>query len=160
MKLYLLRHGKAEDYSASGRDQDRVLTPDGVREMGTVARRLAELKLKVDLILTSPYPRASKTAEIVAEELGLEDRLEVDERLACGFSIRDLQSVAAERPGIERLMLVGHNPDFAVIGGQLAGGAMIDLKKGGLIRLHINRAEPGGGMLEWILTPAVLTQGE
>ena len=156
MKLYLLRHGKAEDYHPGGRDQDRELTPEGIEEVRAEAKALAHCKLKLDLILTSPYPRARKTAEIVAEELGLEDRLESDARLACGFRMGELQALVAARAGVERLMLVGHNPDLSVIAGQLAGGAAIDLKKGGLIRLDVHRMEPGGGILEWVLTPSLL----
>jgi phosphohistidine phosphatase len=160
MKLYLLRHGKAEEYHSSGRDADRELTPEGVEEVRAEAKALVGLKLKLDLIVTSPYPRARLTAEIVAEALEMEDRLLVDDRLACGFQLGELQAIVAERAGIDRLMFVGHNPDLAVIGGQIAGGAAIDLKKGGLIRLNVHLVEPGGGILEWVLTPAVLIRSQ
>jgi phosphohistidine phosphatase len=156
MKLYLLRHGKAEERSASGRDEDRELTEEGKLEIRALAKALVGLRIKVDLILTSPYPRARQTAEIVAEELHLADGLVSDRRIACGLRMGELQAIASERAGIERLMLVGHNPDFAVLGGDLCGGATIDLKKGGLIRLEMIRVEPGGGILEWVLTPSVL----
>jgi phosphohistidine phosphatase len=156
MKLYLLRHGKAENVSATGLDRDRELTSEGVEEMREEAATLARLGLKLDLILTSPYPRASKTAEIVAEALKLEPEIEKDDRLACGFGFGDLQSIAEGLVGIERLMLVGHNPDFSMIAGELCGGAALDLKKGGLARLEVYRMEPGGALLEWVLTPSIL----
>lgn len=156
MKLFLLRHGKAEEYHPSGRDQDRELTPDGVEEMRAEAKTFARLNLRLELIVTSPYPRASRTAEIVADELDLRDKVKIDSRLAAGFRMGELQAIVAEHPGVERIMFVGHNPDLAVIAGQLAGGAMIDLKKGGLIRLDVHRVEPGGGILEWVLAPACL----
>lgn len=158
MKLYLLRHGKAEDVSSTGLDKDRELTAEGIAEMRVEAATLASIKLKVDMILTSPYPRARTTAEIVAKSLGLEAHLRSDDRLACGFSLAELEELVEENGSIERLMLVGHNPDFADIAGELAGGAIIDLKKGGLVRLDVQRIEPGGGILEWVLTPTVLTR--
>src|SRR5262245_25825946 len=102
MKLYLLRHGKAEDVSATALHRYRELTTEGVEEMREEAASLARLDLKLDLILTSPYPRAKKTAEIVAEMLQLESRLQTDERLACGFGFGELQSIADEHAGLNR----------------------------------------------------------
>ena len=90
MKLYLLRHGKAEDDSATGRDQDRELTAEGVEEVRAEAKALARLNLKLDVIITTPYPRASRTAEIVAEELEMGGKLLRDDRLACGFRVSGL----------------------------------------------------------------------
>ena len=44
--------------------------------MRQAARGLRRLGVSFDTILTSPFVRARQTAEIVAESLGLEDRLE------------------------------------------------------------------------------------
>src|SRR5205823_1989669 len=94
-----------------------------------------------------------ETAEIVARALDAENRLEEENALAPGFGLGDLQRIVEERSGIDRLMLVGHNFDLPNVAGQLVGGAAIDLKKGGLIRIDADRIGPGGGMLEWLLTP-------
>jgi phosphohistidine phosphatase len=156
MKLYLLRHGIAEEHGPDKPDPDRRLTDEGVAEMRSEAGALRKLGLKLDIIVTSPYDRALQTAEIVADALEMKDRLEVDQRLAAGCRLGDLQEILGSRSGIQRLMIVGHNPDLPSMAGQLAGGAAIDLKKGGLIRLDVDRIEPGAGILEWVLTPGVL----
>jgi len=156
MKVYFLRHGIAEDHAASGSDRDRRLTEEGVAEMEKEAKGLKRLAPKLDLLLTSPYPRARRTAEIVADALGLSDRLHVDERLAPGFRLGDLQEIVEEHPHVLRLMLVGHNPDLPDIAGHLSGEANLDLKKGGLIRVDADMIEPGSGTLEWLLPPDIL----
>src|ERR1700686_4214330 len=71
MDIWLLRHAVAEEVSASGRDADRALTPDGLRRAERVARGLAALEPSIDLVLTSPYRRARQTAEPAARALGL-----------------------------------------------------------------------------------------
>jgi phosphohistidine phosphatase len=156
VKLYFLRHGIAEDPRPGQSDRDRQLTPEGIAGMRAESEVLRQLNLKLDLILTSPYDRARQTAEIVAEALGLTDKLEMEPRLAPGCRLGDLQEIVGDRPQVQRIMLVSHNPDLPVMAGQLAGGANIDMKKGGLIRIDTDRVEPGAGMLEWIFTPGVL----
>jgi len=42
MKLYVMRHGPAEDFSASGRDADRALTPSGRDRVRDVAKALLD----------------------------------------------------------------------------------------------------------------------
>jgi phosphohistidine phosphatase len=158
MKIYLLRHGIAEDYHPGGSDKDRELTPEGIRQVEAVAGSLSRLQLKLDRIITSPYPRACQTAEIVAHILILQEQMAVDDRLAPGFHLGDLQAIVEDQARIERWMFVGHNPDLPIIAGQLVGGAAIDMKKAGLIRVDTEHVEPGVGILEWVLTPATLTR--
>jgi phosphohistidine phosphatase SixA len=153
VKLYFLRHGIAEDVSSTGFDRDRALTDEGIAEMERAARGLKRLKLDLDLVLASPYTRARQTAAIVAHDLDLEDRLHEEPRLAPGFRLGHLQQIVAERPDARRILLVGHNFDLPTVAGQLAGGAEIDLKKGGLIRVDVDVIEPERGTLEWLLVP-------
>ena len=156
MKLYFLRHGIAEDISKSGLDRDRRLTDQGVEEMELEAEGLKRLNLNLDLLLTSPYARAFRTAEIVAKRLGLKDQLQTEQMLAPGFSLGNLQKMGRDFEDARNVMLVGHNFDFPHVAGQLCGGAEIDLKKGGLIRVDVDVFEPGQGTLEWVLTPKIL----
>ena len=158
MKLYFLRHGIAEDLQPGMTDAERRLTPEGIAEMRAEAQALKHLKLKIDLILTSPLPRARETADIVAEALDRKDCLREDVRLAHGCRLGDLQKMVEENPQAQRLMLVGHEPTLSMMAGQLLGDATLNLKKGGLIRIETDRIEPGQGLLEWLLTPTILTR--
>lgn len=153
MKLYFLRHGIAEDVSLTGLDRDRELTDEGIADMERVAAGMKRLKPDIELVLTSPYARALKTAEIAARVLDAGDLLHVDPRLVPGFGLGHLQEIVEEHDEVRRLLLVGHNFDFPMVAGRLCGGASIDLKKGGLIRVDTDAIEPGAGVLEWLLTP-------
>jgi phosphohistidine phosphatase len=154
MNLYFLRHGKAEDRQPGLSDFDRRLTSEGVAEMRQEGAGLAALKLRVDLILSSPLPRALETAQIVAEEFNLpKERLIEDGRLAAGvFALGNLQSLLEDHAQYDNVMLVGHEPDLSSLVHTLCG-AVIDMKKGGLACVDTARVEPGLGVLRWLLTP-------
>jgi phosphohistidine phosphatase len=158
LNLYLLRHGVAVPHGTPGiPDDERPLTPEGEERMEAVAEGISRLKLRLDRIVTSPLPRARRTAEIVAEELDMEDRLEDSDVLRAGASPRTIREWLATRPE-KRLMIVGHNPDFTELLGLLIGVTVsplpFELKKGGLAALEAK--EGGGFLLDWLVTPKVI----
>lgn len=127
MKLYVMRHGPAEDTSATGRDGDRSLTPDGRERTRAVARVLLAKAEAPLTIISSPLVRALQTAEIVAAITELENRVqdakdsggapgtvEVRREMAPGG---DALGLALEllRSGRKRAMIVGHEPDLAML---------------------------------------------
>jgi phosphohistidine phosphatase len=155
MRLYLLRHGIAEEWQPDYPDEKRRLTGDGKRKVRLISQGLSKLRLDLDLIVTSPLPRASETAEIVAEVLDCKEKLKVDDRLAGGFSMSELRGIVSDAGSVQSIMLVGHEPGFSMIAGSLTGGSQIDLKKGGLVRIDTDRIGPGEGILKWVLTPSL-----
>jgi phosphohistidine phosphatase len=163
MKLYFLRHGKAEDRSEDLTDFSRRLTPEGAEEMERVARGLAKLVGGVDAILSSPLPRALKTAEIAGAGLGIDaDKIVITEELASGaFELESLKRLLHGRADDERLLLVGHEPDFSSMVRYLTG-ARIEMKKAGVAFVETQHVVSGAGLLRWLLTPRclVLAGGE
>ena len=107
-------------------------------------------------ILTSPLPRADQTAVILAEVLGLTDRLERRDQLRAGQSagsIRDwLASLGDEAP-----LIVGHNPAFddllAILVGSDATWSPFVMKKAGAAAFAV---EEGVYRLRWFAPPALL----
>lgn len=156
--LFVVRHGIAVPHGTPGiPDSQRPLTPKGEQRMKEVARGLNRLKLDLQRVVTSPLPRARRTAEIVARELGLEDRLEDSDTLSAGAPVRAIRDWLASRPE-ERLMIVGHNPDFTELVGLLLGlstsALPFEMKKGAIAALI---AHPTGGFdLDWYATPALI----
>ncbi len=147
MKLYFLRHGKADWPDWKGADDDRPLTKAGRKEVRTMAKFLVRLKVKPDLVLTSPLPRAAQTAAIAAEELGLKC---VEERsLAPDFGMAELKRL--QKKHVDKcLMLVGHEEDFSrVIAGLTK--SEIKLAKAGLALVELK--EPARGKLRWLFPP-------
>ena len=159
MELYFLRHGIAADVGPAGMgDAGRPLTKEGIAKMQASARGMRRLGLRLDALLSSPLVRAHETAAIVAGELGLELRLA--EQLAPGCDMTQLFALLGEYRAAERVMLVGHEPDFSSLIGALTGGSHVLMKKGGLGRVDIERLEQGAGTLTWLLPPRVLREAE
>lgn len=158
MNVYLLRHGKAEDTPPGMRDRDRRLTAEGIEslkaELPGIRSRIAE----IDFILTSPYPRARETAEIVAEAYGIVEKVENYEALAThgteSLIIRKLASLPADCS----VVLVGHSPILEDIACYMSRGARdIALKKGGLCGISFSgRPAQDAGELLWLLKPSEL----
>ena len=74
MKLYVMRHGPAEDQAASGIDEDRALSTPGRERVRAVAKILTAEGEEPAQVVTSPLVRAVQTAEIVAIATKLSDR--------------------------------------------------------------------------------------
>jgi phosphohistidine phosphatase len=155
--IYLLRHGIAVPPGTPGYEDDqRPLTPRGERRMKQVARGLRRLNPGLDRIITSPLPRARRTAEIVAKVLKCEAILEEADVLRAGrdaASIRDWIGTRSE----PRLMIVGHDPWISELVGLLVGAPgspLCALRKGGIAAL---RDHPDGGLiLDWLARPRLL----
>ena len=157
MILYFLRHGLAGNRADwKGEDSLRPLTKKGMKNMVSQAKRLADLDLGLDLIITSPLARAFQTADIVADELKLGETMVQDERLAPGFGIDDLAQLLNEHAGAENIMLVGHEPDFSQTISALIGGCRLVCKKGGLARVDIFSMDPLQGELVWLIPPGLM----
>jgi phosphohistidine phosphatase len=153
MRLHFLRHGEAEERRPGLPDGERRLTPAGIREMRDVALGMRALDLRLDAILTSPLARARDTARIVAEALGMQSG---EEAWIVGARVADLAEGLAGMPPGARVLLVGHEPDFSVMVGDLVGGGAVRMRKAGLACVEVASLAPGGGELQWLLTPAQL----
>jgi phosphohistidine phosphatase len=151
MKLYLLRHGKADWPDWQGADDERPLTDEGVEEMQQVAAALKRLKATPDLILSSPLPRALRTAEIAAKALGV--RLEQRVELRPGFNRRQCDAILAARPEFD-VMLVGHEPDLSRLIRSLTGGR-VKLSKAATAAIELGEEMPAARLL-WLFPAKML----
>ncbi len=150
MKLYFLRHGRADWPDWTGRDDERPLTKKGRKEVRKVVKHLQELVGR-PLILTSPLPRAKETAEIAANVWGAELREEAV--LAPGFRAQQIKPLLAHARG-DGLVLVGHEPDFTGAIAQLTG-ATTKLSKTGVALMELDAASLEGRLL-WLTPPRLL----
>jgi phosphohistidine phosphatase len=148
MQLYFLRHGEADWPGWTKPDDERPLTDFGTKEVRQVARFLNRLKVKPDLIVSSPLPRALQTAEVAAEQL--KTKLRQDEALEPGFGLGEFGTVL-KRHHSKVLMLVGHEPDFSSVISALTGG-FIKMSKAGVALIDID-PETEKGRLLWLFPP-------
>jgi phosphohistidine phosphatase len=139
-QLWLLRHAEAEPHGMRP-DSERRLTERGEQQARGAGVALQRLGVRFEAVLFSPKLRAKQTAELAAAAWGKVARslLREHEPLASGFdaarALEALGSVSADG----RLLLVGHEPDFSRLAGELTGGR-VDLKKGGLAALRLDGA--------------------
>jgi phosphohistidine phosphatase len=164
MNLFFLRHGKAEPRSPKWRpDGKRPLTREGEKRMAEVARGAQALGLSFDLILTSPYARALRTAEILADIFGDKKLFETNNLVSEAEPKNIIDEINENFASVEQVVLVGHEPFMtrlisALISGE-GGAAAIDLKKSGLCKLSIEKLTFGKcARLNWLLTPRQLTR--
>jgi phosphohistidine phosphatase len=155
MNLYLIRHGKAELNSESGRDFDRPLTSKGKRKIEEISLRLSNLKIKIDKIYSSPYLRAKQTAEIIKHHILNECELEIINILSPGCTAQLLlENLKIQH---ENIALVGHEPDMSRMLSDLCGTVNVQFKKGGIAKIVFEgKPQIGTGILEFLITPKLL----
>jgi phosphohistidine phosphatase len=166
MKLYLIRHGIAAERGTYANDDERPLTEEGIRKTKQVAKRLYELDIRFDLILTSPLVRARQTAEIL-QTIGLAKRLEESAHLAPGGSLEawlewleQWRSNGGSNNGTQ-LAIVGHEPDLGEWAERLVWGEArqnLVVKKAGVIGIYLPDAGKiiGNSELFWFTPPRLL----
>ena len=162
MYLYLVRHAVAHkrDPERWPDDSRRPLTPEGEEDFVGAARGLVRVVPEVDVLLSSAYERAWRTAEILTQHAGwpvpqefpaLEPEVPPEKAVLALETYADTQSIA----------LVGHRPCLHELAVYLltgdAAGADMKIKKGGVVCIEYDAAPgAGAGKLRWLLTPRVL----
>jgi phosphohistidine phosphatase SixA len=154
--LYLLRHAHAGDPERwSGDDALRPLSEKGRRQSERVGRMLAAVDEAPDVLVSSPRVRAEETARIVADVLGVP--LIVDRRLAGPLYAEEAGDICPDAGPAERPCLVGHDPDFSSLLGELIGVAIVPMRKGALARVDFDgRIRSGRGVLRYLVPPELL----
>jgi phosphohistidine phosphatase len=161
IEIYLVRHGLAGKYGDCEDDSLRSLTIDGIKRTQKVAQRLKACDIKFDLVLTSPYVRALKTAMIL-QSVGLVENLQtLDELQPEGDRTIVLSKLESLRTTFKRVAIVGHEPDLSQLASTLFVGddrANLTLKKAGLIGLlaPIEGELIGQCQLFWLAPPRFL----
>jgi phosphohistidine phosphatase len=159
--LLLLRHAKSSWDDPAAADFDRALAKRGLRDAPAVGEFLKRARVPVDLVLSSTARRARQTAELVSETAGFGDLEFTDEIYEA--SVRQLLDVVR---GIHddhtAVLMVGHNPGFEGLFGELCGpGASFRVPTAavGCIELDVPRwrdVDRGLGTLLWFIAPRVI----
>jgi phosphohistidine phosphatase len=134
-QLWLLRHGEAEPYEAKADDAERELTERGREQARVAGLALKALDLNFTAVYTSPKVRARDTALLACE--ALEEEPIVTPVLASDFTVADARDLLLGVEPDGRVLVVGHNPDFAQVVFDLTG-ARVDFKKGGVACVRVD----------------------
>ena len=112
-QLYIIRHAKSSWDDPYLRDFDRPLNGRGKRNVPDMGKRLANLEVMPDLMISSPANRALTTAKGIAKAIGYDKsniREAPDLYHASVQTIREVISQTTDE--VNTLMIFGHNPGF------------------------------------------------
>ncbi|SCK36706.1 phosphohistidine phosphatase [Variovorax sp. HW608] len=119
--LFLVRHAKSSRDDPSLPDRERPLDDRGRQDAPMMGKRLGKRELKPDLLVSSPALRALTTAQLIADEIGYPRKnIVVDERLYASSPDDLLAVICALDDKLNRVMLFGHNPEFAELAHRLS----------------------------------------
>ena len=150
----------AEEHNPAG-DTERALTPKGRLRMAEEAKGLRDLKVRPEIILSSPLQRARETATIIAQELGA-IRLEELPQLAPGpYGPADVLAALRPYDQLKEIALVGHQPALGELASFMLTGSTsdceVEFKKGAVVCLdQFHSGEQNRFALVWSLPPKVL----
>lgn len=147
-QLWLLRHGEAEPHGTRS-DSERRLTARGEEQARAAGWALAALQAVPGIAFTSPKVRARDTAMLAGQAIAVEPVVhDAIVGLDAGEALALLEAVGDG----ERVLLVGHEPDFSQVVHDLTG-ARVDFKKGGIAVVRMNGSR---GELAALLRPREL----
>jgi phosphohistidine phosphatase len=100
-------------------DEARTLTKKGQKETKAAMRGIFLLAGKLERIVSSPLPRSSQTADLLASAVGSK-KFDVDDRLGFGGDVTTLVDELKELAG--SVAIVGHDPQLSRLVAQLSTG--------------------------------------
>lgn len=147
MKVYIVRHGKAERESSSLKDEDRILTARGVEQARFIGAQLHKSPVRPSLIISSPVTRAIETARLVHAAVNCRfetsDALRVDQPVSLAVDLLTRYAFPPKGPAVDCIVLVGHNPQVSELFEVLVNGmgaARCLFRTGEAILLELNRS--------------------
>lgn len=154
MRLYLMRHGKAE---FGPEDADRRLSPRGREDVGAVAAHLGAQEITVAKIVHSTLARARETAEIVSEHVAPGAVLEALEGIEPWGNVAAFASLAES--WTEDTLVCGHEPFMGEAASYLLTGNahadLVEVKTGAIMAL--SHAPYGDGwQMRWMIAPRLV----
>ena len=157
MYFYLVRHGEAQ---SELENPLRPLSAEGKRVIKIVAAHLSRLGTRPESINCSEKLRARETAEIIAKELSMVDRVKAFKGIAPNDDINPVADLLCAEE--KSLMLVGHLPFLSRLLSLLlitdSECPIVSFQPGTVVCLNrddsITAPTPGNGwMITWVLSP-------
>jgi phosphohistidine phosphatase len=157
MQLYVIRHAIAEAAAAGQDDASRDLTETGARRFRAEVKGLRTLGWTFDRVLTSPWLRAKRTAELLEP---LSEEKPIETALLTDSPSRELLALLAEK-SVDSLAVVGHEPWLTELIQWLVLADphrdSLTLKKGGIAWLE-GEPVPGAMKLRALIPPKLLRE--
>ncbi|OHX35885.1 histidine phosphatase family protein [Methylomonas sp. LWB] len=159
MIITLLRHADAEPQRIGIADADRHITEKGEKQIKRLARFCLRNRLLPGCLYASPLARAQQSAKLLHTNLtGCPTPRTVPWLTGDNDTRTLLQELTKLAEEFDDIWLVGHEPSFSDVMGQLlsTSPANVIVKKASLIRLEITFAEPATATLLWSIPSALM----
>ena len=165
MQLYIVRHGIAIDREdpKSPLEAERYLTEEGIERTRQVARGIAALGVHADLMISSPYVRATETAGIFAGALDYpEQKIRQSETLLPGAQPAAFLRELAREKDVSSVFCFGHAPHVDALLAAAVGAQrhITSMKKAGVAYVELKRVSPPNGDLVWLVTPKLFRKAK
>ena len=160
--LYLLRHAESKEKKVGQSDQERVLTPRGMREALLMGTYLYKEKATFDVIISSTAERARATAGLVVDGLKLNDeKIRYSEELYDPSTRTFFNFISELGEEHSRVMCISHNPVISYVAEYLTKEVIGDMAPGALAAIRFNisswkEVAAGNGELENYIYPEML----
>jgi len=135
--LVVIRHAKSSWDDPALTDRERPLNRRGKRDAPLMGGVLKARGLTPDLVLTSPAKRARRTARLIAAELGIpNDRIVPKPELYLQGVPPVLELLTALPDTLNRIYLIGHDPDLSELVNLLTGEETSNLPTCGIASIE------------------------
>jgi phosphohistidine phosphatase len=158
--VLLLRHAKAERGPEYPDDVARPLAGRGKRDATQVGEWMAAQGLAPNLVISSPAKRARQTARRCADAVQYAGEIRLEDSLYVASEMAYLELMRGLDDRVGSVLLVGHNPDIAVLVERLSGQAE-RMPTAALARIdlpieHWSELAEGQGKLAWVHMPGLM----
>ncbi|MEN8130184.1 MAG: histidine phosphatase family protein [Pseudomonadota bacterium] len=151
--LTIVRHAKSSWKYPELDDFDRPLNNRGKTDAPLTGRRLKELEISPDLIITSSANRALTTAKVIAKMIGYpKKKLVADKQVYMADSEDVLTVLRQVNDANKDVFIIGHNPTLTDLANELTGEYIGNVPTCGVVRMTLDidswrDLKPGKGSL-------------
>ncbi|MGZ5550839.1 MAG: SixA phosphatase family protein [Nitrososphaeraceae archaeon] len=168
MELFILRHGETPKGLSRSGGLNRPLTYTGTAEIKSIADSIKKLRIKIDLILTSPLSSCKQTGDIINDLFKKRIPIIICNDLKPEGKLLDFYNKISKYKDTSTILIVGHEPYLSSMINDIISNNDTDrnyntnhnniiLKKAGLSRIKITSTVPRlKGELRWLLAPRIL----
>ncbi len=137
--IYLVRHAKSSWSNPALSDFDRPLNKRGKRDAPFMGDLLKKLKIKPELILSSPAKRTKKTAIEVSEKLDYPLKKIIFKEEMYEASDNELLKVIQKLDEkVESVMLFAHNPGLTQLNNYLSDQYLDNIPTCGVVAIQFD----------------------
>ena len=137
-KLYFIRHAKSS-WEFDVADEKRPLNDRGLTDAKNIGFALKDKDLVIDLIITSPAVRASTTAAIIQNALGItSDKLQTVKELYDFSGEKVLQVIHSISDTYQNVLIFGHNHAFTTLANTLGSKSIQNVPTAGVVVIEFD----------------------